>query len=79
LFKQYKTKTKTNNPMGKIKVGGIELNQEFTTDQSRMSEKNLKKYSKSLVIREMQIKTNLRFHLTPIRIPKIKATSDNTC
>ena len=37
-----------------------------------MAEKHLKKWSKSLVIREMQSKTNLRFNLTPVRMAKIK-------
>jgi hypothetical protein len=44
-----------------------------------MAEKHLKKCSKSLVIREIQIKRTLRFHLTPIRMAKIKTSGDNTC
>jgi hypothetical protein len=44
-----------------------------------MAEKHLKKCSKSLVIREMQIKTTLRFHLIPIRMAKMKTSGDNTC
>jgi len=42
-----------------------------------MAEKHLKKCSTSLVIREMQIKTTLRFHLTPLRLAKIKNTGDS--
>jgi hypothetical protein len=44
-----------------------------------MAEKHQKKGSKSLVVREMQIKTTLRFHLTPIRMVTIKTSGDNTC
>jgi hypothetical protein len=44
-----------------------------------MAKNHLKKCSKSSVIREMQIKTTLRFHLIPIRMAKIKTTGDHTC
>jgi len=44
-----------------------------------MAEKNLKKCSTALVIREMDIKTTLRFQLTPVKMTKIKNLSDNSC
>jgi hypothetical protein len=44
-----------------------------------VAEKHLKKCSKSLIIREMLIKTTLRFHFTPIRMAKIKTSGDNKC
>jgi hypothetical protein len=37
------------------------------------------KSSKSLVIREMQIKTTLRFHLTQVRMARIKNLRDSRC
>ena len=44
-----------------------------------MAVKYLKKCSTSLVIREIQIKTTLRFHLTPVRMTKIKNSGDSRC
>jgi hypothetical protein len=43
-----------------------------------MAEKHLKKCSRSLFIREMKIKTMLRFHITPIRMAKIKKSDDGS-
>jgi hypothetical protein len=44
-----------------------------------MAKKQMKKCSPSLAIKEMQIKTTLRFHLTPVRIAIIKNTTKNMC
>jgi hypothetical protein len=44
-----------------------------------MAKKLLKKCSTSIVIREMEIKTILRFQLTQVRMAKIKNSGDNRC
>jgi hypothetical protein len=58
---------------------GNRANKEFSTEEYQMAEKHLKKCSTSLVIREMQIKTTLRFYLIPIRMAKIKNSGDSRC
>jgi hypothetical protein len=67
---------KSNNP---LKRRGSELNKEFSPEEYQMAEKHLKKCSTSLIIREMHIKTTLRFHLTPVRRAKIKNSGDSRC
>jgi hypothetical protein len=44
-----------------------------------MAKKHMKKCSSSLAIKEMQIITTLRFHLTPVRVAIIKITINNWC
>jgi hypothetical protein len=44
-----------------------------------MAKKHMKKCSPPLGIKEMQIKTTLRFHLTPVRIDTIQNTTTNKC
>jgi hypothetical protein len=44
-----------------------------------MNKKHLKKCSTSLVISEKQIKTTLKFHVTPVRMAMIKNSGDSRC
>ena len=67
---------KSTNPIKKVDT---ELNKELSPEEYRMAEKHLKKCSASLIIREMQIKATLRFHLTPVRMAKVKNSVDGRC
>jgi hypothetical protein len=51
----------------------------FSKEEVQMARKYMKKCSISLVIKEMQIKTALRFHLTPFRMAIIKGNNNNKC
>jgi hypothetical protein len=44
-----------------------------------MASKYMKKCSASLVMKDMQMKTTLRFHLTPVKMVIIKGNNNNKC
>ncbi|KAL6057836.1 hypothetical protein STEG23_034039 [Scotinomys teguina] len=71
IYKELK-KQDIKTPNSPIKKWAIELNRELPTEESQMAERHLRNCSTLLVIREMQIKTTLRYHLTPVRMAKIK-------